>query len=130
MGWKPPMREPRTTIQRGREKITSPRSLCPRKKRFLIRDSGKPWDALSAGVRRVTSRSPVDMGQKRVANGTVTTGCINGIVLFRKLRTAKPLKPSLHVFPPLRAQASKQYEGKVAPWCFLRPPYAGAKSLG
>src|SRR5262249_8375066 len=40
------------------------------------------------------------MGRKRVVDVAATTGCINGIVLFRHLRMATPLKPSLSVSPP------------------------------
>jgi hypothetical protein len=107
-------KEPRTTIPRGRGKITSPRFSCPRKRPFLIQNSGKPWDVPWAGVRCVTSRSPVCMWRKSVSVVMGTTGCINGIVLFKPLRMATLLKPSLPILPPRRqGRAGKSTRAKL-----------------
>jgi hypothetical protein len=62
-----------------------------------------PWD----GRIRVLSRSPVSTGMQSVAAATATIGCINGIVLFRPLRTGIPRKSSLSSSPALRSRASR-----------------------
>ena len=70
----------------------------------------------------MTSLSSVCMGRKSVIAVAATTGCFNGIVLFRHWRMATPLKPSLSVSPPRRHRRSRAHDSNPCRPSVLPPP--------